>query len=376
VTRIRVSPAAARPGDYDVVIEAGALSRLAQIAREAAPAHRYAIISDSNVASLHGEAVLRTLAAATVPAELFAFEAGEANKTRATWERLSDELIARGYGRDASIIALGGGVTGDLAGFIAATFLRGVPVIQVPTSLLSMVDASIGGKTGVDTPQGKNLIGAFHQPAVVVIDTEVLATLPLMELRSGLAEAVKHAAIADAAYLQSISDSSDRLFARDPAALEHVVQRSVEIKARVVSVDPLEAGARQALNFGHTVGHALEALAYYTIRHGEAVAIGMVAECAIGELMGVTEPGTALQLGQALEKLGLPTHTYVNMWSATGDPGIILEHAKLDKKSRAGVIRATLISRIGEVARNDSDWTFPLDPELVTRALTIPPPSV
>jgi 3-dehydroquinate synthase len=371
MTRIRVSPAPARLADYDVTIEPGALQRVVQIAREAAPAYRYAIISDSNVARLHGESVRRAFADAAVPAELFEFEAGEANKTRASWGWLSDELLARGYGRDACIIALGGGVTGDLGGFIAATYLRGIPVVQVPTSLLAMVDASIGGKTGVDTPHGKNMIGAFHQPAAVIIDPEVLRTLPAAEFRAGLAEAIKHAAIVDSDYMQAIERDREQLAARDAHALEQLVRRSVEIKAGIVARDPLENGERKSLNFGHTIGHAVEALSQYSLAHGFAVAIGMVAEARIGEGMQVTEAGTADRLAGILASFELQTAV-----PADADAISILELAARDKKAREGRIQTTLIARIGEVARNEGRWTFPLDMHSVRRALVTIPPSV
>ncbi len=371
MTRIRVNPAPAPPADYDVLIEAGALQRIAELVQEVAPAYRYAIISDSNVARIHGEAVRRAFEDAGTRAELFEFEAGEAHKTRESWGWLSDELVVRGYGRDAGIIALGGGVTGDIAGFVASTFMRGVPVVQVPTSLLAMVDASVGGKTGVDTPHGKNLIGTFHQPAIVIIDPEVLGTLPEEELRAGLAEAVKHGAIVDAEYLKAIERDREVLYARDASALEQLVRRSVEIKAGVVARDPLENGERKSLNFGHTIGHAVEAMSDYNLPHGFAVAIGMVAEARVGEAMKVTEPGTADRLARILSSFGLPTAI-----DPDADAMTILDIAARDKKAREGRIQATLIARIGEVARNEGGWTFPLDLPSVRYALVQNPSAV
>ncbi|HUP89099.1 MAG TPA: 3-dehydroquinate synthase, partial [Longimicrobiales bacterium] len=293
--RVRISTKSTA-ADYEVVIEPGGIDQLAGYVDQHARAHKYAIISDSNVAPRYGQQALRALKQADLKAQLFSFPAGEANKTVQRWEQLSFDLLFEGFGRDTTIIAIGGGVTGDLAGFIAATYMRGVPIVQVPTSLLAMIDASIGGKTGVDAPAGKNLIGAFHQPAVVVIDPLVLNTLPDDELRNGLAEAIKHGAIADAAYLATIPKSIDAIFQRDPAALNALIKRSVELKARHVSEDVHEAGARAALNFGHTIGHALEHVSHFALPHGSAVALGMVAEAAAGELIGITERGTAEQL--------------------------------------------------------------------------------
>src|SRR5690606_4159708 len=199
----------------------------------------------------------------------------------------------RGFGRDCCVIALGGGVAGDIAGFVAATYMRGVPFVQLPTTLLAMIDASVGGKTGVDTAAGKNLVGAFHAPRIVIIDPLTLRTLPETELRSGLAEAVKHGAILDAAYFDWIADHVDDLLARDHAALEYLIARSVDLKANVVSEDPLESDRRAILNFGHTVGHALERCTNYRLPHGFAVSAGMCAEAALGQAAGFTNRGAA-----------------------------------------------------------------------------------
>src|SRR5688572_25760680 len=195
---------------YDVLVHYGALERVGEIARAATRAHRYAVITDSNVARSHAERVVDSLG--SVGTRTFIVPAGEASKTRETWARLTDEMIEAGYGRDAAIIAVGGGVIGDLAGFVAATFMRGIKYVQVPTSLIAMIDASVGGKTAVDTPRGKNLVGAFHQPAAVVADPAVLGTLPVEKFRSGLAEAIKHGVIADAMYLErTLADASSLL---------------------------------------------------------------------------------------------------------------------------------------------------------------------
>ena len=354
------------PGDYDVVVEPGALDRLPSLLAEAAPAHRYAIIADTTVAGLYGERVRSGVEAAGTRADLFTFPAGEAHKTREHWAELTDALLEAGMGRDGAVIALGGGVTGDLAGFVAATFMRGVSLVQVPTSLLAMVDASVGGKTGVDVPGGKNLVGAFHPPRLVVADPTLLATLPDTELRAGLAEAVKHGAIADPEYLGAIRDGAGRLLRADPAALAAVVQRSVEIKAGFVAADPYEQGARKALNFGHTIGHAIEALTGYAVPHGYAVAIGMVAEAEIGEAIGLTAAGTAGELRAALASLGLPTDLPPEV-----DPAAAVEWATRDKKVRRGRTRYTLLARIGEVARApEGDWSIPVDDDIVVATLS------
>ncbi|HEX5437585.1 MAG TPA: 3-dehydroquinate synthase family protein, partial [Gemmatimonadaceae bacterium] len=205
---------------------------MGEVAREAAPAHRYAIITDTNVEPLYAGRV--TASFGTAESDVFRVQAGEAQKTRESWAHLTDEMLARGFGRDSCTIALGGGVVGDLAGFVAATFMRGIPFIQVPTTLLAMIDASIGGKTGVDAPAGKNLVGAFHHPAAVLADPGALATLPSPELRAGLAEAIKHGVIADAAYFKQVADCAPQL-ADVPSGdtMQAIITRSIEIKAGV-----------------------------------------------------------------------------------------------------------------------------------------------
>ena len=259
---------------YRVTIAAGALGRAADVVHEVASAHRYAIITDANVGPLYAAPLRATLGESRT--EVLTIPAGEAHKTRDSWASLTDELLTRGFGRDSTIVALGGGVVGDLAGFVAATFMRGVPFVQIPTSLLAMIDASVGGKTGVDTAAGKNLVGAFHQPAAVIVDTSVLETLPRDHLRAGMAEAIKHGVLADAAYFARIETALPALLDAEPAATLETVARSVEIKADVVRADEREHGRRKTLNLGHTLGHALEHVSGYSLLHGEAVAIGMV----------------------------------------------------------------------------------------------------
>jgi len=259
---------------YEVTVAPGALAAVGDIASKSG-AHRFAVVTDDNVGPLYAERVSKAIGAerttvSTVPA-------GEAHKTRDTWVRITDELLAAGFGRDSLIVALGGGVVGDVAGFVAATYMRGIPYVQVPTTLLAMVDASIGGKTGVDTPAGKNLVGAFHQPIAVIVDPTALATLPRAHLRAGFAEVIKHGAIADEAYLERAVAAASNLGSLDPAsdAMVDLVTRSIEIKADVVRRDEREDGLRKILNFGHTIGHAVELLSDYSILHGDAIALGM-----------------------------------------------------------------------------------------------------
>jgi 3-dehydroquinate synthase len=363
VSTIRISTGAAEQTSYDVIIEGDALTLLPSVLRRVAPAHRYAVLTDSNVAPRWGDMIRETLAGAGLAHELLVFEAGERSKTRETWSALSDRMLELGFGRDSAVIAFGGGVVGDLAGFVAATYLRGVPVVQVPTTLLAMIDASVGGKTGVDVPAGKNLIGAFYPPRAVLADPGLLHTLPAVEFRGGLAEAIKHGAIADAAYLDWIEESVAGLFANDAGLLTALVHGSVQIKAGFVAVDEHENGARAALNFGHTIGHALERVSGYGLHHGHAVAIGMVLEARAAELHGIADAGTTERLRQALMAAALPAA----LPSGTSIDAVLRATAT-DKKARAGHTRYSLIARIGEMSRGpNAEWTVEL-PEKVVRA--------
>ena len=349
---MRVALAEPRDASYDILIGRGLLADLPALVTAACPASRYAVITDSHVAKLYGERVVARFHDATLRAQLFEFPAGEWNKTRDSWAALSDGMLAAQFGRDSAVIALGGGVVGDLAGFVAATYLRGVPCIQVPTTLLAMIDSSIGGKTGVDVPAGKNLLGAFHQPRLVAADLEVLGSLAPPQLAAGMAEAVKHGVIADRQYFETLEREHGAVTARDAGALERVVRRSVEIKAEVVAADEREGGRRAILNFGHTVGHAIEATAKFATLHGEAVAIGMAYEARLAEALGIAEPGTAGRVRRLLERYSLPLDL---PQSATVDA--VVAAMQLDKKAREGTVRFALPRAIGHMHRDGKSWT-------------------
>ena len=326
---------------------------MGSIARDVAPAHRYAVISDSNVAGLYGNQIVDGFGKDA--ADLLTIPAGETNKTRDTWARLTDQMLAKNYGRDSAVIAVGGGVVGDLAGFVAGTFMRGIPVVQVPTTLMAMVDASIGGKTAVDTPAGKNLVGVFHFPAAVIVDPQVLATLPLREMRAGFAEIVKHGVIANESYLREVAGSAQQLLGKegpDSDTMLSVIVRSIEIKADIVSRDEREDGLRKTLNFGHTIGHAVELVSGYSLLHGEAVAIGMVLEGRLAEKVGVAKVGTADAITNALLAVGLPTKL-----PQPFDRDAVLQAIGSDKKGRAGKMRFALPSAIGAMAGAETGWT-------------------
>lgn len=356
---------ARRGSFYEVAVGRGLLDRLGERCRAAAPARRYAVVSDTRVAGLYGDRVLAAFRQQGLDADLHVFPEGERSKTRATWSSVTDALLDAGHGRDSVLVALGGGVAGDLAGFVAATYMRGVPVVQVPTSLLAMVDSSIGGKTGVDAAAGKNLVGAFHQPALVVADPGVLSTLEPRHVSAGLAEAVKTAAVGDAGLLEWIAERSADLVRAEPTSTVELVRRCVAIKARVVGRDPEESGLRAVLNFGHTVGHALEHLSGYELLHGNAVAAGMRVEARLGEALGLTRSGTAGRLSEILDACGHRSRPEDGRGA-----GEVLAAAAVDKKARAGSVRTVLLAEPGRVARGPGgSYTHPLDGPAATRAL-------
>ncbi len=351
------------PG-YAVIVEPGALDRLPDLLGEFAPAHQYALISDDTVFGLHGDRVTSLLAGTGRQVEPFTFPAGEASKTRDTWAELTDRMLDARFGRDSVVLALGGGVTGDLAGFVAASYMRGVPVVQIPTSLVAMIDASVGGKTGVDTPAGKNLVGAFHPPRLVLADTELVTTLPRAERAQGLVEAVKHGAIMDLPYLDDLERSMGALLEAESGPLTRAVARSVELKAGVVSEDERETGFRQILNFGHTLAHAVEAAASYAVPHGSAVGLGMILEARLGEALGVTAPGTSERLRRVVRSLEIPVHL------PTGAaPGAIMSYLGADKKARGGEARFVLLSELGAVS-GAGDWSRPVPAAAIEEILT------
>ncbi|HEX8360477.1 MAG TPA: 3-dehydroquinate synthase [Longimicrobium sp.] len=353
-----------KPQGYEILVGTGTFGSIATILSKFCPAQRYAVVTDDRVAELYAVRLSRMLHAAGYRTDVFAFTAGEPRKTRETWALVCDAMMEAGLGRDCAVLAFGGGVPGDLGGFVAATYMRGLPLVQIPTSLLAMIDSSVGGKTGVDTPAGKNLMGAFHQPRCVIIDPDLLATLPDEHLRAGLAEAVKHGAIADPEYLEWIEESAHRLLARDTDSLCRLIVRSVEIKAEIVQRDEREAGPRKLLNFGHTLGHAVESLSGYQLLHGEAVAIGMVEEARLGERIGVTAQGTATRLRRVLTRLGLPTSIPLEFSSAD-----VIGWTRSDKKARNGRVEYALIEGVGVPAARDGRWGAPVADETVAQVL-------
>ena len=357
-------------------IGAGILDDAGALVVAHSPARVYAIITDETVGTLPIARVIEEglrMAAPTARVLSKRIPVGESQKTRQQWSALTDWLLTEECGRDTTVIALGGGVVGDLAGFVAATYLRGVPVVQLPTTLVAMVDASIGGKTGVDTSAGKNLVGAFHRPALVLIDPSVLTSLPVEHVRAGLAEVFKHGAIADAGYFHSVAQQAADL-ARAPAESARVwwqtdaacrlIARSVEIKSEIVADDERESGRRESLNFGHTVAHAIEAVSEFTVLHGHAVSMGMVAESRVGEALGITVPGTAALIRQALEVAQLPTRLGRHL-----DEEQLVAAMRRDKKARAGETRCAIPRSIGAMAPVAGNWSAVVSRDAMVTAL-------
>jgi 3-dehydroquinate synthase len=325
---------------YPILIEAGLLAR-AEVFRQHLPARDVLIVSNTTVAPLYLPTLTRSLGERRIVEVIL--PDGEAHKTLANTSRLLDVLVANRFARDCAVLALGGGVVGDLAGFAAACYQRGVALVQLPTTLLAQVDSAVGGKTGVNHSGGKNLIGAFYQPVLVVIDTATLATLPPRELRAGLAEVIKYALICDAALFGWLEAHLEALLAGEAAALTHIIRRSCEIKAAVVGRDEREQSERALLNLGHTFGHAIEsATAYREWLHGEAVGAGLVMAAAMSQQCGLLAPADSERVRRLIERVGLPTRI------ASVRPETALDHMRIDKKVLSGRLRLVLLRRIGE----------------------------
>ncbi len=332
---------------YTLHIGTGLLGsgRAGEIVGAAARGGNVCLVTHPGLERLYAAPLAASLTAQGIAVSTVTIPAGERFKHLNTVARLYRDFLAAGLDRKGLVVAVGGGVLGDLTGFAAATYLRGVRFVQIPTTLLSQVDASVGGKTGVDLPEGKNLVGAFHQPSAVVIDTATLQSLPIRELRSGLSEVIKYGIIYDEGFLSSVVATLPALLKRDEAALTAAIARSCEIKAEVVGQDETEQGLRAILNFGHTIGHALESVTVYRrFKHGEAIAIGMVTACLIGEEVGVTPPEVRERLCDALHRARLP-----RIYPPDIETDSILEAAQRDKKTEAGRLRFVLARRVGEV---------------------------
>ena len=332
---------------YNVTIQPGLLSRAGEALRGVSKSAKAAVVTDPVVGPKYLDGLKQSLANAGFDAFDATIPPGEEHKSLADLLPVYDAFLARRIERSTPVIGLGGGIITDMAGFVAATILRGVPLVQVPTTLLAMVDASVGGKTGVNHAVGKNLIGAFHQPSAVLIDPEVLRSLPPRELRSGLAECIKHEVIRDTEGFAALEKNVDRALSLDMAYLAELVAHNVAIKARVVEADPFEHGERAHLNFGHTFGHAIETVCEYAFTHGECVALGMVAASRMAQALGMLNEASVGRIIALIERAGLPVR------APELDVDAVTDTMAFDKKVRSGKVRFVLPDRIGHVVVRD-----------------------
>ncbi|AKG20178.1 3-dehydroquinate synthase [Calothrix sp. 336/3] len=337
---------------YEIVIASHGLDKLGEYLSGLKLGKNILLVSNSTVFPLYGARAIASLESAGFDVSECLLPDGENYKTLESIQQIYNTALENRLERSATMVALGGGVIGDMTGFAAATWLRGINFVQVPTTLLAMVDASIGGKTGVNHPQGKNLIGAFHQPRLVLIDPEVLSTLPVREFRAGMAEVIKYGVIWDGELFAKMAASSglDRMDSISPELINLILTRSCQAKADVVSQDEKEAGLRAILNYGHTIGHAVESLTGYTlVNHGEAVAIGMVAAGKIAVALGMWTEAEAVKQDALITQAGLPTKLPQGL-----DITAIAITLQLDKKVKAGKVRFVLPTQIGAVTVTDT----------------------
>ena len=333
---------------YDIHIGAGLLARAGELlkpfARGAVP-----VVTDENVAEFHLQSLLDSLQANGIDGRSIILPPGEETKSFAGLERLCRELLRFGVERSGLVIALGGGVIGDLVGFAAGVLKRGVAFAQIPTTLLALVDSSVGGKTAIDVPEGKNLIGLFHQPTIVIADVSVLATLPRRELLAGYAEVVKYGALGDAEFFIWLEENGPIALSGDEAALAHIVAKCCRMKAEIVARDERESGERALLNLGHTFGHALEAAMGYSglLLHGEAIAIGMVLAFRISEQLGYLPRAETARLVAHLKAVGLPT-AISDMPGVRPAPELLIEYMQRDKKAAGGKLKFVLVRGLGK----------------------------
>jgi shikimate kinase / 3-dehydroquinate synthase len=325
---------------------------------------KMAVVTNPSVKKLYGQRVVESLKAAGFLVMSIEIPDGEKFKTLDWVNSIYTALLINSFDRKSALIALGGGVIGDITGFAAATFMRGVPFVQIPTTLLAMVDSSIGGKTGVNHPMGKNMIGAFYQPKKVIMDLDVLRSLPKEEFLAGMAEVIKYGVIRDASFFDYLENNRGKIIALDPDMLEHIVLRSCEIKAEVVSKDEREGGLRAILNFGHTVAHAIETAGNYTMRHGHAVAIGMVYAAQLAHKTGLCDGTVPERVKKLLAFYGLPVG--LSALSRKPTAADLMAAMQVDKKAEGGKVKFVLPTNIGEVVIT-KDWEEQYLLDLISR---------
>lgn len=352
----------AKDKEYKIFVGSSILGKIADFIKQNHAGKKVAVIIGENTHKLHKERIMGAIGALnplfmTIPS-------GESSKSREMKEKIEDKLLDNKFGRDSLLIAIGGGVIGDLAGFAASTFNRGIPIIHVPTTLLAMVDSSIGGKTAVNARHGKNLIGTTYQPAAVFADMDFLETLSYEEFKNGLAEVIKMAIIKDRNLFESLEKNHKKILARDKTILQDIIKKNVELKLEVVQEDAEEKGLRQILNFGHTFGHALEAYCKYKIKHGYAVSQGMLVESKISAAANNLSENEEERIRNLIKLFGFPLAVNLDVETSK-----IIELMESDKKSRSSKPRFVLIDKIGKVKSKDGNFSFEVDSDLIEQVI-------
>jgi len=360
--RLKVKILANGPSSYPIFIDSGLMKNI----HLWLPKHseNMVIITDTHVQKLFAKKLEATLKKYTKKITLLLFKSGESSKNYKTIQTLMEKMLQKRLGRDTVLLAVGGGVVGDIGGFIAATYMRGIPYIQVPTTLLAMVDSSIGGKTGINTPQGKNLIGAFWQPSQVVTDIDCLTTLPKIHVINGLIEALKMFLTNDKKSFYYAEKHINDILSLKKTILKNIIIRALCVKAAVVTLDEKEKNTRMILNFGHTIGHALEHLTQYKMLHGQAVALGILVEAKISEILGILSRKNFEIICRIFYKLGISNKKLKNF-----NIDKIIRATKLDKKNRTGKIRYVLLKNIGDVYKKDEQYVHSVSDRIVKKAI-------
>ncbi len=357
-----------KPLSYEVRIGTGILTELASDLRERPLGKRYAVITDSQVGQLHGDTLMEALKHAGLNAQLFVFPAGESSKNRQEKEHLEDAMLEAGLGRDSAVIALGGGVVGDLAGFVAATYMRGIPVIQVPTTTLAMADSAIGSKTAVDVPYGKNLIGAFHSPEAVYMDMKLLSTLDERNYYAGLVELIKHGFIQRPSLQEYLAEHKETIVSRGgaeyPAVMEELLYQNSAVKNDVVSQDQKENNLRKILNYGHTLGHAVEMSSNFQMIHGECVAVGIAYAAYLAQQLGLCDADWAGEQIRILREYRQECRIPEGISTDT-----LIEIMKHDKKARNGQIEFVLLAGPGQPVQQDGEYGIPVKEDILRQTI-------
>ena len=349
---------------YTIDIWSNSLNESSTLSKVLSLDRRFAIVTDDTVFSLHAETIFQSLLASGFEGICLSIPSGETSKTRATLEYLENQLFEKGFGKDICIIAIGGGVVTDIAGYLASIYCRGVPIIMIPTTLLGMVDASIGGKNGVNVPWGKNLLGCIYQPRKILIDPTVLSTLPTDELKNGIVEMIKHALISDGTAIDVFENHAHQILSKDTSIIENVIFESCRIKKTIIEDDERENGKRHLLNFGHTIGHALENLTQYALPHGKAVAIGILVESYMSTILGMLSFESLDRIQTLFKTYGI-SFALPSLFSYEE----IINAMALDKKSSRGTPRFVLLESIGKPHEGNCSYCTQVDEKVIRKAI-------